>query len=589
MSGHIENFNKSNKYKNYNIFDDSKDASKKTTSVRSFEETKSDWRQYCEYWKSYPDRFIDFIRPDDCPINLHFYQRMFLRILFRYRKVYLTFTRGTAKSWTQILAMYLRAIFYPSTKLFICAPGKEQAAKITKDNVEAIWTFFPILKNEVKHFSFQKDYTQLIFHNGSQIDVVQVSDASRGGRRNGGAVEEIADSKMTDKKDLLNSAVIPMMANDRLSRYQPKNKKESRIDPYEKHKSQWYVTTAGTRQSFAFEKHQEVLAEMVRGEDAFVLGAGFELACMHGQLSIDFINELKNQPTYNPLSFAREYDSVWTGTTDNSLVNLEDVVKCRILTKAEDKAVDKDAQYILAYDVSRSEGSLNAQCALVVIKIIPRSDGTYQKHVVNVYSFSGTHFLEQAKFLKRKVNDFKASMLVVDVNGLGKGLVDYLVTQIDENPPYEVVNDERYDKYKTEESIKMVFGISSQTKDTNASDINNVFMGYVSNHKVKFLVSESEARSEISNKDKEKEARALLPYVMTDRMIDEVLNLEYRQEGNKSKVKQISRSINKDKFSALSYGLFYIYLLEMKNNIRKRQRQDAHKFIAVKAPKYKPY
>ena len=33
-----------------------------------------------------------------------------------------------------------------------------------------------------------------------------------------------------------------------------------------------------------------------------------------------------------------------------------------------------------------------------------------------------------------KVEEFKASMLVVDSNGLGAGVVDYLVTEIDENP-----------------------------------------------------------------------------------------------------------------------------------------------------------
>jgi hypothetical protein len=97
----------------------------KTDSTESaLDNMKDIWRQYCSYFKSYPDRFIDFIKPEDCKIELYFYQRIYLRILMRYKKVYITATRGTAKSFTEILAMYLKCIFYPGTHLFICAPGK---------------------------------------------------------------------------------------------------------------------------------------------------------------------------------------------------------------------------------------------------------------------------------------------------------------------------------------------------------------------------------------------------------------------------------------------------------------------------------
>jgi hypothetical protein len=387
------------------------------------------------------------------------------------------------------------------------------------------------------------------------------------------------------KKDVLNEVVIPLMANDRIASCKG-------VDPNEKHKSQYYITTSGTRQSFAFEKLMEVLGDMQdENKSAFVLGSGYELPCMHGQLNENFINELREQPTYNPLSFAREYQSIWTGSSDDSLVSIEDLKACRTLTKAEFKAEkekDKDVDYILSYDVARSEGSSNADCALCVFKIIPRGDGTYQKHLVNIFSFEGTHFKDQALFLKKKVNEYKARMLVVDINGLGKGLVDQLVLEIDENPAYEVVNDERYDKYKTENSIPIVFGISSNTRETKASDIHNVFMNTIANHRVKLLVSEPQARTNRKNKrneDSEIIAHELLPFTMTDLLQDEIMNLEYKQAGNDTKVKQISKSINKDKFSALEYGLFYINLLEKENSIKKKERGDAWKFMVFKKPK----
>ena len=576
MMGIYNNYKRPEKKFTATNFIDDRDVSKKKTSVKSFQELKPEWRKFCEYYKQYPDRFIDLISPPDSKIKLFFYQRMMLRILFRSQKVYFTFTRGSAKSFTQILALYLKCLMFPSVHLFIAAPTKQQAANISQENIEKIWEYFPILQGEVKKYYFNKDSTKIVFHNNSKLDVVQVAQSSRGGRRHGGAIEEIVDETM--KKDVLNEVVLPMMANNRIAAC-------GGTDPYEQHKFQFYITTAGTRQSFAFEKLQEVLKEMVQGKNAFVLGAGYELPCMHNQLDIDYINSMKEADTVNPLGFAREYESVWTGSSDSSLVSYEDLNKCRVLTRAEDKATDKNAMYILGYDVARSEGSANATSALVVLKCIPRGDGTYQKHVVNLYSFEGTHFLEQARFLKKKVNDFNASMLVVDSNGLGVGLLDQLVLEIDENPPYQVVNDERYAKFKTGNSIPMVYALKSQNKETRASDIHNLFINLISNQKVKLLVSESQAKAEMKKvKDQEKLEEILMPYRHTDFLVEEIMNLEYKQSGNQTQVKQISRGINKDRFSALEYALYYAHLIEKKNQTRKRENIDLSQFLMIKSP-----
>lgn len=552
-----------------------KDASKKETSVKSFESMKNDWTSFCSYYREYPDHFIDLISPPRSKIKLYFYQRLMLRVLFRYQNVYITMTRGTAKSYTQILALYLKCVMFPSIELFLCAPTAKQAAKITKKNVEAIWSHFPLLKDEIAKEEFQKDYTRLIFKNGSQLEVIQVAQSSRGTRAHGGAIEEIVDEHM--KKDVLNEVVIPTMANDRrVSTYG--------VDKDEVKKSVAIVTTCGTRQSFAYEKLMEVAGEMARGENSFILGCGFELPVMHEQLELAFINSLKKKTTFNPLSFSREYESVWTGSSDKSLVSYEDLNDCRILEKAEFKNSNKDAMYVLSYDVARAEGSANANSALAVIKCIPLGDGTYSKHVVNIFSFEGTHFTNQAKFLKKKVNEYKAEILIIDSNGLGKGLVDVLVTEIDDNPPYSVVNDERYNAYKTANSIPMIYSLNSSSKENKASDIHNVFINSISNRRIKFLVSESEARTSLTTKNSEKLSDDLVPYVLTDLFVEEVMNLEYKQSGNDTQVKGISKAIPKDKFSAIEYGLWYIHLEEKKNQRRKREVYDPSQLFMFRAP-----
>lgn len=546
--------------------------------LKTFADSKPKWRELCSYFRYYPDHFIDFIKPEDSKFELYFYQRVYLRIMMRYRKVFLTATRGTSKSFLENLAFVLRCCFYGGTKLFITAPGKEQAAKISQDNLNDIFNFFPILREEVSVFVESKDYTKLIFHNGSRYDVVQTRDSTRGGRRNGGAIEEISDEKFNG--DLLNSVVIPLMANDRIAMCGGTDKNEI-------HKSELYVTTAGTQQRFSFLKMMEVYNDMMNGKSAFNIGNSYELPAMHGQLDLDFVEELKESPTYSIMDFMREYESVWTGSSSDSLVADDKLNDSRVVGIAEWEHCGKhDVEYVLAYDVARNEGDANANSCLIVIKITPKGNGDYYKEIVNIFSMEGSHDLIQAKFLKQKVKEFGAKILVVDANGLGSGVVDNLVLSIDDNPPYQVINDDRYDKYKLPDSIPILFALKSHNKETREADMVNNFMKVLNKKGVKLLKSTNEGIKDLEKKlkrkikDSEEISNYQLPYILTDVLCEEIMNLKYKQQGNVTKAEQISKRIKKDKYSALLYGLYWIYLDEQKNKESQRKFDgDISKFM----------
>ena len=477
-------------------------------------------------------------------------------------------------SFLQNLAFVLLCIMYPRTKLFCCAPGKEQAAKITQECLDDIFDFFPLLGEEVKIFKREKDYTKLVFYNGSKYDVVQMKDSSRGGRRFGGVIEEIADKKFDG--DILNSVVIPLMANSRTAMC-------GKVDPNEIHKREIYITTASTQQQFAYAKCKEIFDDMMNGDSAFCTGNSYELPCMYGQLDIDFIEEKRDSPTYSILDFMREYESIYTGSSSDNLISDEKLNKCRTLSIAEwEHCGDTKVQYVLSYDVSRSTGKENALCALVVIKLTPRGDGTYHKQIVNIFSSEGQHDTWQAKFLKEKVREYKASILVIDANGIGSGVVDQLVLDLnDGNPPYKVVNDidNQWTKYETQDAIPMVYALKSQRKETKNSDMINNIMKVFNKLDVELLKTPNEGLKELEKKNKKKFkddseeiALAEIPYILTNNLCDEIMNLLYKQRGNDSEVEQISRSIPKDKFSALMYGLYWVYLEEKKNKISKKQK-----------------
>lgn len=131
------------------------------------------YERYCNFFTAYPDLFIDLITPESSNFTLFFYQRIFLRACMRFRYHYCTACRAYSKTFVSILALILKCIFQPRSKLFICAPGKEQSAKIAKEKVIEIFNLFPLLKKEIIGDGlFGKDYITLNFRNGSQFDVV---------------------------------------------------------------------------------------------------------------------------------------------------------------------------------------------------------------------------------------------------------------------------------------------------------------------------------------------------------------------------------------------------------------------------------
>lgn len=83
-------------------------------------------RRIISYWRVYPDKFVDYLVSLDprCKFKFHTYQRMFLRCVMRYQYVYATYPRAYSKSFLSIMALMLRAILYPGTKLFVVSGGK---------------------------------------------------------------------------------------------------------------------------------------------------------------------------------------------------------------------------------------------------------------------------------------------------------------------------------------------------------------------------------------------------------------------------------------------------------------------------------
>lgn len=149
-------------------------------------------RKWISFWREYPDIFIDMMTGPNSKFKLFFYQRIFLRAVMRNKYTYATFPRAYSKSFLSIMALMIKCILFPASKLFITSGGKEQAANIAKEKIEELCDLIPMFNKEInwKKSTFGKDYVRVEFKNGSRLDVVAARQSARGGRRHGGLMEE---------------------------------------------------------------------------------------------------------------------------------------------------------------------------------------------------------------------------------------------------------------------------------------------------------------------------------------------------------------------------------------------------------------
>lgn len=145
----------------------------------------------------------------------------------------------------------------------------------------------------------------------------------------------------------------------------------------------------------------------------------------------DFVAQLKIAGTFNEASFEREYESKWTGDVESAFFSSEIFDKNRVLNLPEYKPNGRNSAktyYLMGVDVGRF-GCTTEVC---IFKVTPAATGVPLKQLVNIYTYDAEHFGMQALKLKKLFNQYHCKIAVIDGNGLGAGLVDFLVTdQID--------------------------------------------------------------------------------------------------------------------------------------------------------------
>ena len=547
---------------------------------------------YLNYWLLYPDLWLDTIQSREDAKNFHLlpFQRIALRASMRYRYHYWTATRATSKSFTAYLSAMVRAVLLPGSTIMIASDTKGTVIKIAQAKFEEIFRHWPLLRQELMTRaddgkSGQKtsgNYYELWLKNNSSITVVS-KDTSRGLRATAAILEECA---LIDEVPF-NEVLWPQMNIAR-------KEVDGTLNPEEPSAAQIFITTAAERTVFMYSKLIECAVNAVlRPDEYFVWGLSYEVPLHYGLLDKATLMDQRYSNTVSEESFARESLSIWSGNSKDAWLDSKRLLKRRKLLKCERKAQENPSNpntyYMIGVDVAR----YGANTAVMVIKVLPQLNNT-AKHVVYTEIIHGENYISvQAPRLKKLIELYHPREMVIDGNGPGIGLLDAMaLPSVDANtgeqfPPYYVFNNDHHlpPDIKSEsleprpEYNAIIYDIKAGS--SNDDEIHSNFFAQINNGTVALLASERVVKDKLLNTKKGQKMSLydrrvyLLPYEMTSRLIDELNNLRLKPTGvqNQFKVERISSSIQKDRFSALEYGLYRVKYYEDKAMRKRRQRK----------------
>lgn len=565
---------------------------KGVTLTHEFLDTNQElFTKYLNLWIQYPDLFLDAIQLQEDARHFHLlpYQRIALRASMRYRYHFWTATRATSKSFTAYLCALVRAVLLPNSSIMIASEVKGTVINIAKDKFAQFFRHWPLLEKELttraddgkSGVKSSTNYYELYFKNGSQITVVS-KDTSRGLRATAAILEEAA----LISEEAYTEVLWPQL---NVKRVEP----DGTINMEEPSSPQTFITTASDRTVYMYSRLIEIAVNAVlRPNVYFCWGLSYEIPLHYGLVDKETMLDQRYSNNVSEDSFARENLSIWTGNGADAWLNSRILNRHRSLLKCERKATYSNncpnAWYLIAADIGR----YSANTAIMVIKVLPNSQ-RFRKNVVYTEVINGANYItEQAPRIKKLIQLYEPREIVIDGNGPGIGLLDAMaLPSFDQKtgeqfPPYYVFNnnhhlhpDMRAEQDEPDPRFNAII-YDIKAGSSNEDEINSAFLSAINNGSTSFLAHERVVKEKLLATKKGQKMTAydrrvfLLPYEMTSRLMDELNNLRIKPTGieNKYKVERISRSLEKDRFSALEYGLYRIKYYEDKEIFKKKKK-----------------
>lgn len=549
--------------------------------------TDEAWAILVSYWRQCPDRLLDILESNTPRYALELVQRINIRAFCLYEKTFITGSRGITKSYTSILSKLLLGILYPGVGFRYYAPAQKQMVEIASEKWEVICTQYPGLVSHWDVVSNSQDRFEVRTKFGSMFSVI----VARGNDCNGVIGEEIAQSEAGKAFDFdeFESVVLPTARIQRQINKQP--------DPFFPNFQKNYITSAGAKQNKAFQYRNDTYNEMIKRDTAFCIDYPWTVAVLGNIRTADYYVDLRSKMT--PETQMREIDSIWTGSSENPVVRDSVLAESATQLVMENRHCgDLNCFYIVAYDVSYAEGAHNAKCATAILKCEMQKEHSdhYMKTLVYVIDNPPPRDgIQQARQLKQRwyhycIEKGRPAYISIDSNQYGRSVLEDLHKDLGDGlPPLCCINHDLRE-IESPDALPVIYPICATTGVSGNHDSDGEMIKYAElefeHRNVRLLVYNLydgiKAYKLLHRiKDDSIDAAIALPYIKTRELRSQIANLQKKATGYNLREERISKSIQRDMWSALKYALRLAQILEYKDLVEgNRGKSSWGKYLA---------
>lgn len=557
-------------------------------SVKEIEQDKAQrlmntiaWR--CAYYRENPQRFVSEV----LGINLKLFQKILIYAMMHYNFIMYLAARGQGKTYLTALFCVIRCILFPGTKIVVSSGTRKQANEVLLKIQDDFMKQSLILANEIEKCNIGINDAAIYFKNSSWIRVVTASDSGRSARANCIVVDEF---RMVDL-DIINTVLRKFLTSPRHPNYLNK----SEYSHLAERNKEIYMSSCWMKSHWSYEKAQAYTISFFDDtKKYFICGLPYQISIKENLLSREQIEDEMSENDFNPLSFQMEMECSWFGDTDGSLFRYDDIHKRRRIRnslyplefyneKIQVPDVAPTEERIMSVDVAlmaSSKKKKNDASAIFINSAIQNTSTTYTSNFVYGESFEGLTTDELGIIVMRYFYKYKCTQLVLDTNGIGLGVYDFIIKDqydAETGETYKAMaccNDtDMFERCKVKDANKVVWSVKATQTFNN--EICVLLRNGIQNGKLDMLVSEQNADDILKETFKgyakltqTEQNRLKNPYIQTTMAIFELIKLDHEVKNGQIKVKEIS-GMRKDRYSSLAYSFWCMRQLEL--NLKPKQ------------------
>lgn len=560
------------------------------------------------FYRSNPHRFAK----DYLHLDLKLFQKIL--IVMMNMSTVLTFigTRGIGKSFLSAVFCCIRCILYPGTKICIASGTRGQSINVLEKILMELKPNSPELAAEIdeKETKINGTNAMVAFKNGSYIKVVTASDSSRGNRANILLLDEF---RMVSK-DVIDTILRKFLTQRRMPKYEELTKEE-RINEYSREKNMTlYLSSAYFVDHWSYLKCTDTCKFMLDDtKHQFVCGLPYQLSIEEGLLDADTVADEMAETDFSEIKFSMEYEALFYGASDGSFFDFGSISKNRkikypMLPEKYSSKVSGNALKILpklpgeiriiSADIAlmSSKKNHNDATAIFINQLMPTKAGRYTSNIIYCDAAEGLHTEDQALMIRKLYEEYMCDYIVLDTNGIGLGIYDSLVREMNDPETGEVYpalsccNDKTMaDRCVAPGADKVIWSVKASAQMN--SDCAFLLREGFRSGKIRLLVSEydsDELLADVKGFNSLSPADKLelqLPYVHTTLLIDELVKLQHEESAGKVKIYE-KAGMRKDRYSSLSYNYYVATQLEAKMSRHQAFSVSDREPFIIRAPKY---